>query len=774
MAFDDVKLTPPIRSLLVQAQRLQEAGRLKEAESLYRQIPRSSWNNEVINAFAILLIHQGNYSQAETLLRKILKQSPKFTAARMNLGNLALEQGDTATAIRELTRLLHEGIDSANLYYNLGRALLAAGNFTQAFDMLNKCLAKERRYPLLPIEMGNVLRKLKRYEEARHWYQQACVNFPHNPGPWVNIGNCYLDEDKFHAAEAAVHNALKLNLNYAPAWSNLCAIHVRQGLIDMAEQEGRRAINLDPHFAGAYRNLAQALIQKCDLAGAYQCLAAECALPQAPPETKLRLICLLGEHKRYAEALELEQSLGAAIAKIPDFSLYTFPYHREICYWHDHARLEQQVVAHVKTARIERGMQLSPWMAMLVADKSLGVTAAELRNFTEALATYLFKGFINTTPTPLRQKQPNGKIRLGYLSADFHAHATAYLMIEVFEQHDHEQFETFAYAIDPDSTCSMRQRLKQAFGNWREVSALSARETAAVIQADAIDILIDLKGYTHNARPEVFALRPAPIQVGYLGYPGTLGITALDYLIADTFIIPPQQQPHYTETIAYLPNCYQANDSHRSIAAPVTREAEGLPEQGLVLCCFNHPRKISPKIFDTWCRLLHKLKNSVLWLFASHPLVKKHLLIEAGTRGIAKTRLIFATHRPQAEHLSRLRLADLFIDTYPVNAHTTASDALYAGVPLITCTGDIFASRVAGSLLRSVGLADLITENLQAYEELVVQLGQNPVAINALKMRLAENLTTTTLFNSQKFTRNLEELYLKMWQDFENGAQERT
>lgn len=715
--------------------------------------------DEVTNAYAISLIRKGNYTQAETVLRKILQHSPHFTAARMNLSNLALEQGDTKTALREFQKLLREGNNSPDLYYNLGRALAVAGRFMESLEAFKQCQAKNPHHPLLPIEIGNVLRKLGRQQEARTWYQQASIKNPHHPGIWINISNSFLDEDNFTEASVAIRKAIRLDPNYAEAWSNLCAINLRQGFLEVAEQAGRKAVALNPRFAGAYRNLTQVLMQKGDLDSAYLCLYQESILLNASIETKLRLIRLLGERSCYTEAAELEHNLGTAIHTIPDLGLYLFAYRRAICDWRNHSQIEQQVATYIKTAKIDAGMQLSPWMALQVE----GITATELRIYTENVAAYLFKGFAPSADfSNINIQQKKLPLRIGYLSADFHAHATTYLMIEVFEQHNRAQFETFAYSIDADDNSPIRQRLTNSFAHWRDVSTLSARDTAALIQADHIDLLIDLKGYTQNARPEVLVLRSAPIQISYLGYPGTVGTKDVDYLLADTFIIPPTHQHLYTEKIAYLPDCYQANSSHREVAPPISRLQENLPEQGLILCCFNHPRKISPKLFDIWCKVLKAVPETILWLLAMNALVEKNLRTEAKAHGVDSSQLVFAPRRPQAEHLSRLALADLFLDTYPVNAHTTASDALYMGVPLVTCVGDTFASRVAGSLLRTCGLEDLITENLQAYEDLIIQLVQNPSSITALKRRLAKNLQTSALFDSYKFTRNLENLYLQL------------
>ena len=313
----------------------------------------------------------------------------------------------------------------------------------------------------------------------------------------------------------------------------------------------------------------------------------------------------------------------------------------------------------------------------------------------------------------LTQARPaKSKITLGYLSADFHGHATAYLIAELIEKHDRSRFNVVGYSCGPDDKSAMRQRLKQAFDDFVDVEPCSHQEAARRIAADGVDILIDLKGYTTDSRTDILALRPAPIQVNYLGFPGTMGAPFIDYIVVDDFIVPADQQPYFTEKLVHLPGCYQVNDSRREIAPHTpTRAACGLPDTGFVFCSFNNSYKITTEIFDVWMDLLKEVPGSVLWLLEANRFVPANLRREAEARGVAGQRLIFAPHRPLPEHLVRYRLADLVLDNFPVNAHTTASDALWVGCPIVTIAGETMVSRVAGSLLRVLGLPDLITRS---------------------------------------------------------------
>jgi hypothetical protein len=357
----------------------------------------------------------------------------------------------------------------------------------------------------------------------------------------------------------------------------------------------------------------------------------------------------------------------------------------------------------------------------------------------------------------------SGKIKLGYYSADLHNHATAYLMAELFERHDKTKFELFAFSFGPDTQDEMRARLLLAFDHFIDVRQQSDKNVAQLSRELGIDIAIDLKGYTTGARPRIFSYRAAPIQVSYLGYPGTLGASYIDYLIADPTLIPPESQVYYSEKIAYLPNSYQVNDRKRVISTrSFSKQELGLPEEGFVFCCFNNNFKITPSMLDTWVRILNAVEGSVLWLFEDNAAAGRNLREQAAIRGLDPSRLVFAPRMNLPDHLARHAAADLFLDTLPCNAHTTASDALWAGLPVLTCTGEAFASRVAASLLNAIELPELVTTNIKDYEDLAVGLAQNPEQLKQLKEKLARNRLTTPLFNTDLFASNIEALFSLM------------
>jgi predicted O-linked N-acetylglucosamine transferase (SPINDLY family) len=381
------------------------------------------------------------------------------------------------------------------------------------------------------------------------------------------------------------------------------------------------------------------------------------------------------------------------------------------------------------------------------------------------------RNFQGIAPLPARAARPAGaRIRVGYVSSDFHEHATAYLIAELFERHDRDHFEIHAYSYGDDDGSPMRRRIETAIGeNFVDAREMATTALANRIRNDAIDVLIDLKGYTLYSRNDVFAYRAAPIQVNFLGFPGSLGSEHYDYVIGDPVVTPLVHADGFAEKIAQLPNCYQPNDRLRPLVAASDRARWGLPQDAFVFCCFNSNYKITPQIFDRWCSLLHQVDDAVLWLFLANPQARTNILAEAQRRGIDPARLFWATGLPLADHLARIQAADLFLDTLPVNAHTTASDALWTGLPVLTVLGESFVSRVAASLLTAAGLAELVAADLDEYERIARDLARDRGRLHELRERLAANRETCALFDSARYTQDFEALIARMIERYERG-----
>jgi len=364
------------------------------------------------------------------------------------------------------------------------------------------------------------------------------------------------------------------------------------------------------------------------------------------------------------------------------------------------------------------------------------------------------------------------KIRIGYFSADFKNHPVSHLTAELYEIHDRNRFEIYAFSYGPDTKDEMNLRIKVGVDHFHDVRTMSYEDAAILARSVELDIAVDLGGYTQDARTEIFAMTVAPIQISYIGYLGTMGANYYDYLVADRTLIPEEKQHHYSEKIVYMPNSYQVNVSKRSVSeASLLRHELGLPNTGFVFSCFNNSFKITPSTFTGWMRILKAVRGSVLWLFENNKNAAKNLKKEAIKFGINGDRLVFAAHMPVEEHLNRIKQADLFIDTLPYNAHTTTSDALRMGVPVLTCIGNSFASRVAASLLNAVNLPELITTTQEQYESLAIELATHPEKLKIIKDKLAHNLSTAPLYDTPLFTQHLESAYLTMYDRYQQGLE---
>jgi protein O-GlcNAc transferase len=429
------------------------------------------------------------------------------------------------------------------------------------------------------------------------------------------------------------------------------------------------------------------------------------------------------------------------------------------CDWRAYAEQSERVIADVRAGK----RASEPFMFLAISDSpgdQLRCSRTWVHDQCPPSETAAWTG----------ARYRHDRIRLAYVSSDFRAHPLGYLMAALFERHDRSRFETIAVSLGADDRSAMRLRLKGAFDRFIDVRQHSDRDVVKLMREMEIDIAVDRNGFTTGARPGILALRPAPIQVNYLAYPGTLGAEHIDYLIADETVIPRQEQSLYAEKVVYLPDSYLVNDSGRRIAERTpTRREVGLPDDEFVFCAFNNHYKITPRIFDVWMLLLRQVEGSVLWLLEGNATAQRNLRREAAARDIDPDRLIFAPRIAPEDHLARHRLADLFLDTLPYNAHTTACDALWAELPVLTCIGTTFPGRVAASLLRAIGLPQLITRSLEEYESRALGLARDPGQLHEIRQSLAANRTSWSLFDTDRFRRHLETAYIEMWERHQRG-----
>ncbi|HUI95110.1 MAG TPA: tetratricopeptide repeat protein, partial [Xanthobacteraceae bacterium] len=676
---------------------------------------------EAHNNMGIVLQRQGKRAEAIAAYRDALAAQPGNAQAHFNLGVVLHDAGDldaAATAYRHAIALRPDVADAHN---NLGTVLQDQGRAAEALAAFDAAIRCRRDDAAAHFNRGVVLRQQGRLDEALAAYGEAAGLRPGYVAAVNNAGVLLLELGRADEAVNLYRRLFETHPAYAEAHNNFAAALLAQGRPDAAVAALQQALALTPDYAEAYYNLGNARRELGELESA---IAA------------------------YQTALRLRPDNADAFSQLV--------YHRwRACDWTDHAADQQKLIDMVR-----RGAARVPPFYLLATPASAVDQLACARQWVKPIVPPPQEVFRHRVA-----RRAQRRIRLGYLSADFHRHATAYLAAELFERHDRARFEVFGYSYGPDDASPMRARLAQAFDRFVDLRAASHRRAAERIHADEIDILVDLKGYTQHARPRIAAYRPAPVQVSYLGYPATMGADFIDYILVDWFVVPAGEQANFAEKLVHLPGCYQVNDRRRAIAPDTpSREACGLPREGLVFCSFNNSYKITPAVFDIWMRLLAAVPGSVLWLLEPNDLVQRNLRREAERRGASPDRLVFAPLLPLPDHLARHRHADLFLDTLPCNAHTTASDALWTGLPVLTCAGSTFAGRVAGSLLAALGLADLVAGSLTEYEHRALMLARDPSRLQELRNVLVRSHGTAAPFDLPRSIRHIEAAYARMWE----------
>jgi predicted O-linked N-acetylglucosamine transferase (SPINDLY family) len=606
--------------------------------------------------------------------------------------------------------------------------------------------------------LGNALRDLKRENEAAAAYARAIALNPDQPQAHYNRGNALAAMQRDAEAAASFNRAIALKPDYANAHRALGDLMLRLGRLQPAMASFLRTVEFDPDNAHAHNNLGNIYKMTGRTQESLPHFRRSAELRPNDPVPINNLGNALTSLELWDEALACYRR---AVEVDPDYGTargHILHINAHICDW-DALAAEADWIPKLGIETVP-----VPTFIMLAAEDHL--ERHRLRSERLAKERYARPA----SPLPPVSARAAGPIRIGYFSADYHNHATMYLMARLFEHHDRERFTIHAYSYGPDADDEMRRRLRASVDVFHDIRGLGDRDAAMLARSEGIDIAVDLKGYTQGTRAAIFAWRPAPIAVNFLGYPGSMGADFIDYIIADPVTIPPGHRRGYAEKIITLPDSYQPNDESRPIAAdPGSRADHGLPEQGFVFACFNNCYKITADAYDIWMRLLGQVEGSVLWLLRANGRVEANLRRQAEKRGIDPARILFAEKRPVPEHLARHAHADLFLDTFNYNAHTTASDALWAGLPVVTRCGESFAARVAASLLTALGLPELITHNSRDYQRLALELATDPGRLAAIRARLWRSRTTAPLFDSLRFTRNLEQAYAVAFERYAEG-----
>jgi protein O-GlcNAc transferase len=708
-----------IADALQRAAHSHRAGKLDEAERLYRDVlAEASDHFDALHALGVIAAQRRDFSSAQTLLQRALAIDPRVADAQANQANVQNALGRYEEALASAERALQIDPHHVVALYNRGVALQRRKRYDEAIANYDAALAIMPRFAQALTNRGAALHDLHRHDEALASFDQALAIQPSHVEALYNRGLALQHLQRYREAIGSYDRALALRPDFPEALNNRG--HILQSLqrYDEARASYDKALAQRPDFAEALFNRGAAL-------------------------------SAMGRHEDAGRDIERALTLSSDLPYAPGALLHARMY---ACDWRTYEKESVELLAKVRA-----GKRAAEPLTILNICDSAALQLACARTYADdrfpAAAARLWRG----------ERYAHDRIRIAYLSADFHDHAVMHLMAGLFEQHDRAQFDVVAISFGPDPQTEMRLRIKAAFERFIDVRHLRDDEIAKLLHDLEIDIAVDLKGFTDDARTGIFALRPAPIQVNYLGYPGTMGARYIDYIIADSIVIPHDQRDAYAENVVYLPHCYQVNDANRAIAERTpTRQEAGLPETGFVFCSFNNNYKITPTMFDVWMRLLRDIDGSVLWLFEGNATAPMNLRREAVNRGVAPERLVFAPKVPLADHLARHRLADLFLDTQPWNAHTTASDALWAGLPVLTCIGTTFAGRVAASLLDAIGLTELVTRTLSEYEALALQLVREPSLLAGIRQKLCDNRDIFPLFNTDRSRRHIEAAYIEM------------
>jgi len=643
-------------------------------------------------------------------------------AEAWNVLGMSVETAEPAMALAAWQEAIALAPRAPEAHFRLGNFHRRRRDFAAAIVCYRTAVALGLEHPVVLNNLGLALQEQEAFVEAEQCYRAALREQPTLVEANANLGDLFYRQHRFAEAIPCYAQALAINANVAQLWANLGVCQHRIGALSSAQTSFERALALAPREPAVLINMASLLLAQ----------------------------------QRYPEAVaHIHQALALqpGLAEAKNMLLYA---NQQTCQWEGLQQLFEE-----QRARLERADAPALVPHNLLA---LPYTPAELLIAARNWVSRHIQP--NPAARPVLRELVGQRLRIAYVGCDFRTHPLANLLTEVIECHDRSRFEVFAYSFGPDDESAARTRFVRAFDQFVDVRAETFAETAQRIRDDRIAIVLDTAGYVIYARSEIFALRPAPIQINCIGFAATLGADYYDYILTDRFVSPLEQQVHFAERFMYLPHCYIPGDTKRSIGARPSRAECHLPEAGFVFCCFNASYKIHPRVFDVWMRLLEQIPGSVLWLLETNPTATDNLRREAQRRHVDADRLVFAPRLPLAQHLARHAVADLFLDTLPYNAHTTTNDALFAGLPVLTCVGETFASRVSGSHLLAIGLPELITDNLEDYEAVALRLARTPKLLAEYRTRLSANRATHPLFDTRGYTRSLEALLWSAWESY--------
>lgn len=703
--------------------------------------------SQPVFAEAVSAYQRGDHARARVVCERVLQEQPQNFEALYLAGTLAAQDERMTDAIKFLKRAVDLNARHPALQAQLGAVLQELKRHEEALYHLDCAIRLKPNVAEVHDCRGNALTDLHRYDEAIASYERAIALMPNYADAFNDMGMALAAAKRVEEAIASFDRALRIEPDFAEAH---CARGAALSVLHRnaeALSEIERALAIDPNMAHAWHSRGAALSAMRQMDDAIASYKKALALRPKFPEAKYALSLAMFERRDYPAAVALIREVLQVKPDIKFALGFLLESMLQLCDWSEY---------HDLVKRIESGLRVNlsvcPPLAAHVLPTEPGLQKSASVSWSKDVT------FRTPTSVNVPRYRRHSKIRVGYFSPDFGDHPVSYLTSELFEKHDRSQFEVTAFSLIPRQ-CERNTRIAKAVDRFVDVSELSDRDSVACAREIHLDIAVDLAGYTSNARPNLFALRAAPLQIQYIGFLGTMGADFMDYMIADREMLPAQDQHHYTEKIIYLP-CYQVNDTKRVISTKMFRRAEwGLPESGFVYCCFNGAKKLNPEIFGVWMRILQQVPGSVLWLYEDNPIQAANLRREAVARGVEGGRLVFARPLPLEDYLARYALADLFLDTLPYNAGATGSDALWAALPVLTCRGNTFAGRYGASMLAALGMQELIASNLHEYEARAVQLGTQPHEMARVRTKLTDRRTHGRLFDIDRFTDSIETAY---------------
>jgi predicted O-linked N-acetylglucosamine transferase (SPINDLY family) len=730
--------------------------RFKEANNLIDKILLSDAHNfDALYFKGIIFGINSNHFECKRYLLEAEKINPNHSFLQYNLAKSLSEIGEDSIALEHHIKAVELNPQNHEALLNLGKCLFSLGDFIESLRFYNKAISIKSDFFEAFFNSGLTHLELKDFKSAKNCFDIAIQLSPNFPDCYSSCGVALIGLKNYQDALNYIEKAIQINPNHSESWNNLGNLYSILKRFEDALNCFEKAISINSDFSEAFNNkglvfkelrLYDDSLANFDLAIKYNSDFADAFINRGS---------VLRDLKRYDQSLKDYQT-GLQLKPDADYLIGMILHLKMImCDWEEY---EQSLS--ILVFKVTNGNKASPTFPLLALTDSLLVQHIAAKTWINDLFP------LNSSLGPITKLNRKPKIKLGYFSSDFREHPVSYLTAELFELHDKSSFELYAFYYGPVDNSEMHKRIFAAFDKFIDISTLSDIDAAILSRDLAIDIAIDLTGLTGDNRVGIFSFRAAPVQLSYIGYLGTMGSPYYDYLIADNTLIPYESQHHYTEKIVYLPS-YQVNDSKRVISDKIfTRSNLGLPEIGFVFCCFNSNYKITPQAFDCWTRILDSVPGSVLFIYSDNPYSQSNLINEADKRHINLNRLIFAGAIPRSDYLARYRVCDLFLDTFPYNAGTTASDSLWAGLPVLTMMGNSFASRVAASLLNSLELTELITNTSEEYVSKAIELALNSEKLKVITDKLHRNRFSTPLFNTQSFCCSIESAYRKMYDNY--------